>query len=76
MIIMLEFLILLFLAGFFSCTETAITAITEAEYNKIKKGKGKKEKDLSVFVLKSPSTEALGVVGTFCCIDLVFNGCR
>ena len=43
---LLEFFIFIFLAGFFSCTETAITAITKAEYNKIKKSIKRKDKFL------------------------------
>lgn len=49
-VIIIEFLILIFLAGFFSCTETAITAITEIEYNKIKRGRSKKEKRIAYLI--------------------------
>ena len=64
MIIMLEFLILLFLAGFFSCTETAKTAITEAEYNKIKKGKGKKEKRIAYLIGKKEAIVSTTLIAT------------
>ena len=60
--------------AFWSMLLSFLTDFSLLLYQK-EQGKGKKEKDLSVLFLKSPSTEALGVVGAFCRIDLVFN-CR
>ncbi|MGP1439665.1 MAG: hemolysin family protein [Treponema sp.] len=63
-IVVLEFLILVFLAGFFSCTETAITAITEAEYNKIKKVKREKEKRITYLIDKKEKIISTTLIAT------------
>ena len=64
MIIALEFLILLFLAGFFSCTETAITAITLAEYNKIKRGRKQEDKRIAYLIDKKEAIVSSTLVAT------------
>jgi CBS domain protein len=63
-LIALEFLVLLFLAGFFSCTETAITAITEAEYNKIKKVRKRKEKRITYLIDKKDKIVSTTLIAT------------
>ncbi len=64
MIITIDFFVLLFLAGFFSCTETAITTITEAEYNKIKKERGKKEKRITYLIEKKDAIVSTTLIAT------------
>jgi len=64
MIIALEFLILLFLAGFFSCTETAITAITLAEYNKIKRGRKQEDKRIAYLIDKKEAIVSSTLIAT------------
>lgn len=60
----LEFFFFLFLAGFFSCTETAITAITDVEYNKIKRGRGKKEKRITYLIEKKDKIVSTTLIAT------------
>lgn len=64
MIIVLEFLILLFLAGFFSCTETAITAITLAEYNKTKRGRKQEDKRIAYLIDRKEAIVSTTLVAT------------
>ena len=63
-VIIIEFLILLFLAGFFSCTETAITAITDIEYNKIKRGRSKKEKRIAYLIERKEAIVSTTLIAT------------
>lgn len=62
-IIIVEFIFLLFCAAFFSCTETAITAINEIQYNKIKKNKTKN--NLIIFLIeKKDEIVSATLIGT------------
>ena len=47
-----EFFLLVFLAGFASAEETAITAITDTQYIKTKKGKNKKDRRTTFLIEK------------------------
>ena len=64
MIVIVELIILLFLAGFFSCTETAITAITYTEYSKIKKIPKRKERRITYLIDKKDKIVSTTLIAT------------
>ena len=64
MIVIVELIILLFLAGFFSCTETAITAITYTEYSKIKKVPKRKERRITYLIDKKDKIVSTTLIAT------------
>ena len=59
-----EFLILLFLAGFFSCEETAITAISDIEYRRIKKSEKRREKMIASLIEKKEKIVSSTLIAT------------
>ena len=59
-----EFLILLFLAAFFSCEETAITAISEIDYRRIKKSSRRREKMISSLIEKKEKIVTSTLIAT------------
>ena len=59
-----EFLLLVFLAGFASAEETAITTITDAQYVKTKKGKNKKDKRITFLIEKKEKIVSCTLIAT------------
>lgn len=59
-----EFLIFLFLAAFFSCEETAITAISEIEYRRVKKGERRREKIIANLIEKKDKIVSATLIAT------------
>ena len=62
--LLLEFILLLFLAAFFSCEETAITAISEIEYRRIKKNERKREKMIANLIEKREQIVSTTLIAT------------
>ncbi|UTC74873.1 HlyC/CorC family transporter [Treponema sp. OMZ 792] len=60
----IEFIALLLCAFFFSASETAITAITRAEYKAIKKSRTKKSKTLAFLIEKKDEIVSATLIGT------------